>query len=189
MMRFVRVLERASVGGAIAMLAIALMSSPSVGADSGVRTEGAAIAALEAGPTAKIGEPGRGMPLGFWEINEAGDPEDVRIYPANDDREYCGSGWHVVSFHGFDLVENFPDTQSLFDALESVEMSFELDGVPLETRRTAIKNLGVHVYQFGVGSLLPPGTLTVGTHELHTLSTSSFYETEDFTTEFTVLPC
>src|SRR5688572_1229878 len=117
-MGFRSALRRAGAGGAIAVAALGLMSSPAVGVGDGARTEGGALAAVEAGPAPKIGEPGRGMPLGFWEINEDGDPEDVRIYPPDEDREYCGSGWHVVSFHAFDSVENFPNTKSLFDALE-----------------------------------------------------------------------
>ena len=42
---------------------------------------------------------------------------------------------------------------------------------------------------FAVGSFLPPGTLSVGTHQLQTFIDDPVFGEEDFTISFTVVPC
>ena len=85
----------------------------------------------------------------------------------------------------------------MFDSLNAVQESFELDSVALATQRTAIKkspaNLGPtglnDVYWFGVGALMRPGSLTVGTHALRTIILDPTYGNLDVTVQFSVLPC
>jgi hypothetical protein len=108
-------------------------------------------------------------------------PDGARIYPLLDDLVYCEAGWHVVLLGIFDDPAFYPGgNKELFDYLSTVDVQFALDGVPLSTERTAIKRIAhtdpafieeAFVVGFGAfGAFLPPGTLSVGTHELHTSS-------------------
>jgi hypothetical protein len=178
--------------------AILTPTAGSVGASSGDRTHGAALAVLEAGfsggSTVVTRTPGQGVVIG---IAPTGDPEDVRIYPFAIDAQYCSSGWHVLNFNAGDAVEFYESKQALFDFLASSEISYELDGTVLSTERTAIKPMPaslaafglVDMYWFGVGTILPPGTLTLGPHELLTTITDPMFGTFQELVQFTVLPC
>ena len=68
-----------------------------------------------------------------------------------------------------------------------------LDGVPLQTERTAIKKLQHPDPNFSenplwavtFGSFLPPGSLSLGSHEIQTTGTDGFA----LTTPFSVIAC
>jgi hypothetical protein len=58
-------------------------------------------------------------------------PDSARIYPLQDDLEYCQQGWHVITLGVFD--------DEVRQSLSTVDTQFALDGVSLQTERTAIK--------------------------------------------------
>ena len=121
---------------------------------------------------------------------------DARIYPGEDDLEYCEQGWHVILLGVFDDPAFFGGNKGLFDYLSSVDVRFVLDGVPLVMERTAIKRL-THPdpaflnrgFAVGFGAFLPPGALSVGTHEVQTIYLDPVYGDFVFTTPFTVVSC
>ncbi len=182
----------------VAGLFIATVSSSRADAAVGDRTMGAAQAVLQAGANGGLvvltNGHGHGDPAG---IIQSGDPEDVKIFALGPNDAYCASGWHVIDLNDFDAVDLYPSKQAMFDSLNAVQESFELDSVALATQRTAIKkspaNLGPtglnDVYWFGVGALMRPGSLTVGTHALRTIILDPTYGNLDVTVQFSVLPC
>ena len=123
-------------------------------------------------------------------------PDGARIYPLLDDLVYCEAGWHVVVLGVFDDPAFFGGNRGLFDYLSAIDVRFELDGVPLPTERTAIKRVAhtdpafiEKAFIVGFGAFLPPGTLSVGTHELHTFQQDPVYGDYDFVTPFKVVSC
>jgi hypothetical protein len=126
-----------------------------------------------------------------------GMPFLARIYAGEDGLEYCEQGWHVIHLGFFDDPAFFPDgNNGLFDYLSAIDVRYVLDGVPLETERTAIKRLTFpnpafieEAFAFAVGAFLPPGSLSVGTHQLQTFIEDPVFGDEDFTISFTVVPC
>ncbi len=161
------------------------------------RTRGDAQAVFQAGFTAGTNinvlhnSDANGTPKG---ILPTGDPQDVRIYPfTEEDASYCGSGWHVLNFNTGDNLQFYESRKQLVETLALVDIIYELDGTRVETQRTALKeeNWGSDEEQwlwFSVGALLPPGTLTVGAHELTTSFVGPLFEFT-FTVHFDVLPC
>lgn len=59
-------------------------------------------------------------------------PDSARIYRGEPDLEYCAQGWHVITLGVFN---------ELRQSLSAEDLQFALDGVPLQTERTAIKKL------------------------------------------------
>ena len=123
-------------------------------------------------------------------------PDGARIYPGLEGLEYCAPGWHVILLGLFDDPALFGGNKELFDYLSSVDLRFVLDGVPLETKRTAIKRIAHpdpafidEAFVVGFGAFLPPGTLSVGTHQVQTIIHDPVFGDFDFTTGFTVVPC
>ena len=124
-------------------------------------------------------------------------PFFARIYAGEDGLEYCAPGWHVIHLGFFDDPAFFPDgNKGLFDYLSAIDVRYVLDGVPLETERTAIKRLTFpnpdfidEAFAFAVGAFLPPGSLSIGTHQLQTFIEDPVFGDEDFTISFTVVPC
>jgi hypothetical protein len=178
--------------GAIA--AVVGLGSPG-GASPPDRSRGAAQAVFQAGGTGGITilfrSSGLGVPRGQ---RETGDPGDVRINPLQRNAQYCASGWHLISLNVGDGAVFYDDKQALFDSLASVDVTFRLDGVPLTTERTAIKRNPVDLrdedmYGFGVGTLVPPGTLTGGSHSLTTAVVHPISGTDEFSVQFNVLSC
>ena len=121
---------------------------------------------------------------------------DARIYPGLDDLEYCDRGWHVILLGYFDDPAFFGGNRGLFDFLSATDLRFVLDGVPLETERTAIKRL-THPdpafldrgFAVGFGAFLAPGALSVGAHQVQTIGHDPLFGDFDFTTPFTVVSC
>ena len=124
-------------------------------------------------------------------------PDGARIYPGLDDLEYCEQGWHVVLLGYFDDPAFFVGgNKKLFAFLSAVDIRFSLDGVPLDTERTAIKRLAhtdpafiEEAFAVAFGALLAPGALSVGTHELRTFIHDPLFGDGDFVTPFTVVSC
>jgi hypothetical protein len=124
-------------------------------------------------------------------------PDGARIYPLLDDLQYCDQGWHVVLLGFFDDPAFYAGgNKELFDLLSAVDVRFTLDGIPLPTERTAIKRLAhtdpafiEEAFFVGFGAFLPPGALSLGTHELHTFQHDPVFGDEQFVTPFTVVAC
>jgi hypothetical protein len=111
-------------------------------------------------------------------------PDSARIYPGEPDLEYCAQGWHVITLGEFSDVRQ---------ALPLEDLQFALDGVPLQTERTAIKKLQHPDPNFSenplwavtFGAFLPPGSLSLGSHEIQTTGTDGF----KLTTPISVIAC
>ena len=124
-------------------------------------------------------------------------PDGARIYPLLDDLQYCDDGWHVVLLGYFDDPAFYAGgNKELFDFLSAVDIRFALDGVPLTTERTAIKRLAhtdpafvEEAFVVGFGAFLPPGSLSLGPHELLTTQHVPEFGDEEFVTPFTVISC
>ena len=94
-------------------------------------------------------------------------PDSARIYPGEPDLEYCAQGWHVITLGVFNEVRQ---------ALSAEDLQFALDGVLLQTERTAIKKLQHPFPDFSenplwavsFGAFLAPGSLSLGSHEITT---------------------
>jgi hypothetical protein len=124
-------------------------------------------------------------------------PNGARIYPLLDDLQYCDQGWHVVLLGFFDDPAFYAGgNKELFAFLSGVDVRFTLDGVPLPTERTAIKRVAhtdpafiEEAFVVGFGAFLPPGSLSLGTHELSTFSHVPTFPDEELVTPFTVVAC
>lgn len=123
-------------------------------------------------------------------------PHDARIYPGLDGLEYCAEGWHVILLGLFDDPAFFGGNKELFAYLETLDIRFVLDGVPLEAERTAIKrfshppaDFSEQAFAVGFGAFLPPGALSVGSHQLQTFIHDPVFGDFDFTVGFAVVPC
>jgi hypothetical protein len=177
--------------------AVALGSTISYAAPPGAPTRGAAQGVFEAfftGGSAirahnHLAEGVPGVP---------GDPTPggARIYPGADGFEYCQQGWHVILLGYFDDPAFFGGNKELFDFLSAVDIRFVLDGVPLETERTAIKRFShpdptfsEQAFAVGFAAFLPPGALSLGTHQVQTIIHDPVFGDFDFTVGFTVIPC
>jgi hypothetical protein len=188
---------------AVAVVAAALVpalgGSVASGASPGAQTRGDAQAQFEAfytgGASIRVYNPeAQGVP---------GVPiepplDSARIYPLLDGVEYCQDGWHVVMLGIFDDPTLYAGgQQELRDNLSQIEMQFFLDGVSLETQSTAIKRFQHPLPEFSevpfivvnFGAFLPPGSLTLGTHELRTLAHDPVFGDFEITVEFTVVAC
>ena len=110
-------------------------------------------------------------------------PDSARIYPGEPDLEYCAQGWHVIILGVFD--------DELRQALSTVDIQFALDGVPLQTERTAIKKLQLPDFSWAVtfGAFLAPGSLSLGSHEIKTSIHDPLLGDDEFRTPFSVIAC
>jgi hypothetical protein len=123
--------------------------------------------------------------------------DGARIYPGLDDLEYCAEGWHVVLLGYFDDPAFFAGgNKELFELLAVVDFAFSLDGVALQTQRTAAKRIAhpdpafvENAFAVGFGAFLPPDALSVGSHTLATFVTDPVFGDFDFTVDFTVVSC
>lgn len=182
----------------VALVSASLLATPGpTMAAPPTRTYGAAVAALRAGLTGGVtiithnpnahGVPAQQIPTGSR--------EDLRIYPLVDDASYCASGWHLLALAYYDELRYYSDRQELFDYLAAVDIGFVLDGAALTTTSTAIEPIPNYVvpdqvaYGIVVGTLLAPGSLTEGQHELTVTVDDPIYGSGQFTVRFFVLPC
>jgi len=188
----------AAVAGAA--FVVALSSTIASGASPGTQTRGDAEAAFQGFFTG-------GASIRAYNPEAEGAPgvpiepplDSARIYPLPDaEFEYCQQGWHVVMLGLFDDPTLYAGgQQELRELLWAATMEFILDGAPLEVERTAIKRFQHPLPEFSevpfivvnFGAFLPPGSLTLGTHELRTLGHDPVFGDFDFTVSFTVVPC
>jgi hypothetical protein len=207
-------------GGILALgLAVVLLAATAstASADEIGRTEGDARAAFNA-------EPGGGMAIAFTHCrgeatetscpNPSGDipngsptggippdrlgraqQESVRIYPLASG-SYCASGWHTIFLSIWDDAQYYDSYQDLFASLDSVDVQFAWDGVPLVGERTANKRLvdfpepGFEdSFWFNQGTLMPPGTLSVGKHRLWVDLVDPVFGDDKWSVNITILPC
>jgi hypothetical protein len=181
------------------VLLAALGGTGAFAASPGAQTRGDAQAAFEAfftgGASIRVYNPEAGGAPG---VPIEPPLDSARIYPLLDDVVYCEQGWHVVMLGLFDDPAAYPGgRKQLVDDLSAVDMQFLIDGVPLEMDRTAIKRFQHPLPDFSevpfivlsFGAFLPPGSLSVGTHELRTIIHDPVFGDADFTISFSVIPC
>jgi hypothetical protein len=151
------------------------LSSPVVSADtaSNMRTLGDAEAFLQTELTANA--PKLTAPAG---------PEDVHI-DSYSSATYCASGWHVVNnpvlLGNKGLFGSFETRLGLLKRLDSFQVALAIDGITVVTERSANKRIGAqevldflgadYGYWSDTSALIPPGSLSVGTHTLRTTFT------------------
>jgi len=97
----------------------------------------------------------------------------IRPFPAWDGIHVRSEDWHVIlvaDIEGGDASFTVRDAEEI---MSKITVHFELDGVPLETTRTAIKRFlnperfGVtEAYYFQEGRIMSPEELAVGPHTL-----------------------
>jgi hypothetical protein len=125
-------------------------------------------------------------------------PDSARIYPGEHDLEYCPQGWHVITLGVFADPAFYPGgNKEARQVLSTVDIHFALDGVSLQTERTAIKKLQHPFPDFSenplwavtFGAFLAPGSLSLGDHEIKTSIQAPVLGDEEFTTPFSVITC
>ncbi len=115
-------------------------------------------------------------------------PDSARIYPGEPNLECCAQGWHVITLGVFNEVRQ---------SLSTVDIQFALDGVSLQTERTAIKKLQHPFLDFSenplwavtFGAFLAPGSLSLCNPEIKTSIHNPVLGDEEFTTPFSVISC
>ena len=126
----------------------------------------------------------------------AGVHEDgARILAYLDGFTYCDDGWHVVWIGLADTTEFWPDVNSLRAYVAGLDVEFTLDGAPLDVERTSVTAqnpafvLPYHGFAVGFGSIVEPGGLAIGSHELITDVTDPVYGDVTLAISFTVADC
>ena len=181
----------------LAALILALASAPSQASSPGATTLGEAQGVFHAfftgGSAIRAHNHAAGGVAG---VPLDTTPDGARIYAGLDGLQYCQQGWHVALLGYFEDPALFGGNRELFDFLSAVDMRFVLDGVPLETERTAIGRFSTppaelveQAFAVGFGAFLPPGALSVGTHQLQTFVHDPLFGDFDFTIGFDVVTC
>ena len=93
--------------------------------------------------------------------------------PFNDGQHYCAEDWHVILLAiiiGGDASFTRAEAEAI---LNTVMLSFALDGVPLSTTRTTVKPFlnpefldEEKAYAFQEGRIMAPTDISVGSHQL-----------------------
>jgi hypothetical protein len=94
-----------------------------------------------------------------------------------DGRHYCAKDWHVLVVAWYAPIDESHTLQQAKDELAGTTIQLVLDGMELDTERTAIRRLpeGVEeaeAFYFQQGKTIAPGELSVGTHTLAYTATS-----------------
>ena len=178
------------------------LGAQTAAANSEGRTEGDARAAFNAvaGAGFTIADnhgAHEGAPIGGIadvrgdDVRDYFSPESVRIYP-NDNGSYCASGWHAIFIAWWDDPQFYDSQEDLFAYLNSVDVQFEWDGVPLVEERTAIKRFnafGEDLFFVAFGTFMPPGSLSVGKHRLTQTWVDPVYGDGTQSVNIKILPC
>jgi hypothetical protein len=156
----------------VVLVVVSLLAGSPAGANSPRITRGDAQAILQASPN------------GFWAVQLhspvlQGAPSDaqargaIRPYSDNDGQHYCAEDWHVILLGiiiGGDASFTRPEAEAI---LNTVMLSFALDGVPLSTTRTTVKPFlnpefldEEKAYAFQEGRIMAPTDISVGSHQL-----------------------
>jgi len=101
-------------------------------------------------------------------------------------KHVCVSDWHLLVLGFFDGGP--PLTRSeIVDGLQQVSITLRLDGITLETTRTAIKRvLAAEVfgfeeaYGFQQGAIFAPGKIALGAHGFRATVTDPVFGTDEF---------
>jgi hypothetical protein len=112
----------------------------------------------------------------------------VRILPLEDSvfdgRHYCVEDWHVIMLTWVEGGDASFTRQEAESRLNSVTMSFVLDGSLLATTRTKVVRFqhpelvgAVKAYAFSEGRIMAPTDLSVGTHVVSVTVSESGVET------------
>jgi hypothetical protein len=119
----------------------------------------------------KRGETAEASPADFF-----GSHGSIRPFRGSpwDGRHFCAEDWHVILVAFIDGGDASFDHQQAKAVLDPIEISFTLDGDPLEeTRRTPIKPFIEsqafdleRAWYFQEGKIMSPEDLSVGQHEL-----------------------
>jgi hypothetical protein len=175
-----------------ALVAISLVAAVSTADASSVRvTQGDAQSILDA-----FGNGGWAVRLSSGQGVQANGPADLEIRAAirplafYNGRHYCIDDWHVLLLAIFDGGDTSYTYQYAATVLDPITLDLKLDGNSLTTTRTSIKRF-LNPEQFGYeeayywqqGTLMPPGALSVGAHQLssklsggaHGSSSAKFY--------------
>jgi hypothetical protein len=180
----------------MAVLLLALGASVGHALTDGGATRGEADAvfraALTGGGAIVVHQPvAQGAPLRFFE----GSPDGVRIRPFGSFAEYCAPGWHVIMVAWVEDPADWGGKSAALAVLASLDVSFVLDGVPLDAVRsqtTAVKGapFGIDHPVVGVslGAFLPPGSVSLGTHILESTTTIGPFTFTD-TVSFSFVTC
>jgi hypothetical protein len=167
---------------AAVLVVVLLLAGSPAGANSPRITRGDAEAIFQATPNGGwavlLHSPtGQGAPFNAQALGA------VRPLPAWEGRHFCVEDWHVILF-GLTLSGDTSFTRPEAEAiLDSVVLSFTLDGAPLPTTRTTVKrflnpepdDVGYAVQE---GRIMAPSDLSVGGHQLAVTITEPGFPTE-----------
>jgi hypothetical protein len=161
---------------------VLLLAGSPAGANSPRITRGDAEAIFQATPNGGwavlLHSPtGQGAPF------DAQDRGAIRPLSFNDGKHYCAEDWHVILLApvvGGDASFTRPEAEAILD---SVVLSFTLDGAPLPTTRTTVKRFlnpepDDVAYAVQEGRIMAPSDLSVGEHQLAVTITEPGFPTE-----------
>jgi hypothetical protein len=91
-----------------------------------------------------------------------------------DGRHYCAEDWHVLVVAWIAAIDESHTVQQAKDELAATTIQLVLDGMELDTERTAIRPMPKQPEEaeeaeglyFQQGKIVAPGELSVGTHTL-----------------------
>jgi hypothetical protein len=122
-------------------------------------------------------------------VNAGGAPvqwPQTAMNPLNPNRTFCVLDWHTIMLAAIDGGNRSTySNQEAKALLAAVTISFTLDGAPVATGTTAIKrhlNPDLFGWDFAwfrnFGTVVPPGTPSVGTHDLVAIIQDPVFGTE-----------
>ena len=89
-----------------------------------------------------------------------------------DGRHFCAEDWHVLVVAWFAAIDESHTAQQVKDELAATTIQLVLDGMEVDTERTAIRPMKqpeedeAEGFFFQQGKIVAPGELSVGTHTL-----------------------
>jgi|Tabmets5t2r1_1033131.scaffolds.fasta_scaffold18171_1 hypothetical protein len=174
--------RRWTVLAAAVLVVVSLSAGSPAGANSPRITRGDVEAIFQATPNGGwavlLHSPtGQGAPF------DAQDRGAIRPLSFNDGKHYCAEDWHVILFAmivGGDASFTRPEAEAILD---SVVLSFTLDGAPLPTTRTTVKRFlnpapDDVAYAVQEGRIMAPSDLSVGGHQLAVTISEPGFPTE-----------
>jgi hypothetical protein len=174
--------RRWTVLAAAVLVVVSLSAGSPAGANSPRITRGDVEAIFQATPNGGwavlLHSPtGQGAPF------DAQDRGAIRPLSFNDGKHYCAEDWHVILFAmivGGDASFTRPEAEAILD---SVVLSFTLDGAPLPTTRTTVKRFlnpapDDVAYAVQEGRIMAPSNLSVGGHQLAVTISEPGFPTE-----------
>ena len=185
------------LGLVLSIVMLALGLSPfAVQADSGRITEGDVQAVLQAfmtGGRTVVSNSSETAGFHAAPADFLGSNGAIRPFAPWDNQHVCTSDWHVLLIGIFDGGDKSYTRQDASNYLSQLDISFTLDGNPLQTTSTAIKrfhnpeSFGLEeAYGFQVGSIMAPGDLEVGEHVFEVNLMDPIYGDDQFTITFFV---